>query len=153
MAFTLTSSAFASGAAIPARFGCDGADLSPALEWAGVPAGTRSLALVCADPDAPRGTWYHWAAYDLPADLAGLAEGWSPDGDGSGREAVNDFGRPGYGGPCPPPGHGTHHYRFTLFALDVDRLAVAAGARCLAVERAAERAALARAVLIGTYAR
>jgi len=154
MALRLISSAFAQSGRIPVRYTCEGADTSPPLEWAGAPAGTRSFALVCSDPDAPAGTWYHWAVYDLAADTTSLAAGYPTSGRvGTTRQAVNDFRRTGYGGPCPPPGHGTHHYNFVLTALNVDALDLAAGAGCRDVERAAGDHALARAVLTGTYSR
>src|SRR5262245_57889091 len=96
----LTSTAFDEGAQIPRRFTADGPNVSPALEWTEVPAGTASLALICDDPDAPRGTWVHWVAYDLPADHEELHEGVSPSGGvvGGGRQGKNDFGKLGYGG-------------------------------------------------------
>jgi len=103
----LVSSAFADGAAIPRRFTCDGENLSPPLQWSGAPAGTRSLVLLCDDPDAPAGTWHHWAVYDLPPTVTELAEG---AGQNTKKKlAFNDFRKAGYGGPCPPHGHGPHH--------------------------------------------
>jgi len=99
----IRSPAFSDGATIPRQYTCEGEDLSPPVEWSGLPPGTQSLALLCDDPDAPAGTWHHWAAYDIPANSTGL-----PEGAGQGRGArglkqgVNDFGRVGYGGPCPP---------------------------------------------------
>lgn len=148
----LTSTAFLHNGKIPARFTCDGADVSPQLAWSGAPAGTRSFAIVCADPDAPAGTWYHWAVFDIPAGTAELTEHVRAAGAAP-RQAVNDFGKAGYGGPCPPPGHGTHHYHFTLYALNIEHLNLAAGARCRDVEKAAKAHAMATAKLIGVYAR
>lgn len=118
---TLTSPAFADGAAIPARYTCEGEDVSPPLAWTGVPAGARSLALVVADPDAPdpahpRTTWTHWVLYDLPPDVPGLPAGVSTLPPGT-REGSNDWKRTGWGGPCPPIGR--HRYFFELYALDV----------------------------------
>lgn len=150
----LTSSAFAAGQPIPSRFSCEGADLSPPLAWSGAPKGTRSFALLCDDPDAPVGTWHHWALFDIPVDTAELAEGYARDAQvGATRQAVNDFGVTGYRGACPPKGHGAHRYHFKLLALDVDKLAIKDGARCKDVEAAAKRHVLARAELIGTYTR
>ena len=127
-----------SGSAIPRRFTCDGEDLSPPLDWRAVPLTTRSLVLLCDDPDAPTGKWHHWAAYDIEADQMGLAEG---AGHGSGaagfRQAINDFHRAGYGGPCPPRGHGRHRYHFRLLALSVDHLSLGARPSCNDVEREA----------------
>jgi Raf kinase inhibitor-like YbhB/YbcL family protein len=119
MAFELTSTAFESGATIPEKYTCDGADVSPPLAWADPPAGTKALALVCEDPDAPAGTWVHWVLYDLPADARSLAEGVAPEPAraGGGRQGRNDFRKIGYGGPCPPPGT-PHRYYFRLYALD-----------------------------------
>jgi Raf kinase inhibitor-like YbhB/YbcL family protein len=150
----LRSSAFSDGAAIPRRFTCDGEDVSPPLQWSDEPAGTRSFVLLCDDPDAPAGTWHHWAAYDVPADRTTLPEG---AGQGGGKEAlkhaVNDFGRPGYGGPCPPRGHGPHHYHFRLLALSTDRLPVRKHPSCRDVEREARKHLVAEAVLVGLYGR
>ena len=107
MSIEVTSSAFDDGDFIPARYTCDAEDVSPPLEWTGVPEAAKSLALVCVDPDAPMGTWVHWVIYDLAATLSGLAEGVAPGSgvtsDGA-KQGVNDFRRTGYGGPCPPPG-------------------------------------------------
>jgi Raf kinase inhibitor-like YbhB/YbcL family protein len=141
----LTSTVFQNGQAIPAQYSCDGADQPPPLAWGEPPAGTKSFALVVDDPDAPNSTFRHWGAYNIPASARSLA--------GSFDVAVNDFGKPGYGGPCPPKGHGPHHYHFKLFALDADRLDLAAGAKVVEVEQQAERHALGRAELIGLYER
>ena len=97
MTFQLTSPAFADGQPIPGKHTGDGADVSPQLAWTDPPAGTASLALICDDPDAPRGTWAHWVLFDLPPDTRGLAEGVAA---GAGTQGKNDFGRPGYGGPA-----------------------------------------------------
>ena len=119
----LISTAFADGSAIPRRFTCDGEDLSPPLNWNDAPPDTRSFVLLCDDPDAPAGTWHHWAAYDIPSTLTAFAERASAEKLGF-KQAINDFRRPGYGGPCPPRGHGLHHYQFQLLALSVDHLPV-----------------------------
>ena len=144
----LRSAAFAPGKSIPSRFTCDGEGRAPPLAWSDAPRETRSFALVCRDPDAPTGIWYHWAAFDIPPDAAGLAESEAPM-----REAINDFGRRGYGGPCPPEGDGRHHYHFKLYALGIDRLDLPAKVGCREVERQAEARALATAELIGSYCR
>ncbi len=150
----LSSSAFSDGAKIPRRFSCDGEDLSPPLQWSDPPAETRSFVVLCADPDAPAGTWHHWAAYDIPANRAALPEGAGRSGGGDGlKQAVNDFGRTGYGGPCPPHGHGPHHYHFRLLALSSESLPVRKGPSCRDVEREARKHLIAEAALLGLYER
>jgi Raf kinase inhibitor-like YbhB/YbcL family protein len=145
---SLTSDAFRSGQPIPTQFTCDGANQSPALSWGDPPAGTKSFALVIDDPDAPSGTFRHWGVFDIPATARTIGRGQH-----IGTEVTNDFGKLGYGGPCPPKGHGPHHYHFKLFALDVDKLDVGAGAKVVDVENAARKHAIAQGELIGTYER
>jgi Raf kinase inhibitor-like YbhB/YbcL family protein len=100
--------------------GCDGGNVSPALAWKNPPAGTRSFGLTLYDPDAPTGSgWWHWQAWNIPVTVTGFAEGKVPEGVVQGK---GDVGRPGYLGPCPPPGTGLHHYTFTIYALKVDKL-------------------------------
>jgi Raf kinase inhibitor-like YbhB/YbcL family protein len=152
MVLTLSSPAFAHGKPIPVKFTRDGANLSPELLWSGVPAGTRSFALIIADPDAPRGTFHHWAAFDMPADSRGLPEGAGKPGNAF-RSGLNDFGNVGYDGPEPPVGHGMHHYHFRLAALDIPTLGLRERARVEAVWEAAKQRALATAELVGTYER
>ncbi len=147
----LSSEAFAEGETIPVRHTCDGADVSPPLVWTEAPPQTRSFVLICEDPDAPAGVWHHWAVFDLPADRSGLPEGAGKAGGL--RQAVNDFRRLGYGGPCPPRGHGPHRYRFRLLALSVDHLDIDRQPSAVQVDRAARRHLLAEAVLVGTYRR
>jgi Raf kinase inhibitor-like YbhB/YbcL family protein len=150
----LRSNSFADGGMIPRRYTCDGEDLSPELHWNAAPAETRSLVVLCDDPDAPGGTWHHWAAYDIAAGVAALPEGaGGPRGDPALKQAVNDFGRPGYGGPCPPRGHGPHHYHFRLLALGSDRLPVSAQPSCRDVEREARKHLITEATLVGVYGR
>jgi Raf kinase inhibitor-like YbhB/YbcL family protein len=154
MDFRLTSPAFSDGERIPARYTCTGDDASPPLAWSDAPAGTLSFALLCDDPDAPGGTWRHWALFDIPADTRNLAEGQPKDEQvGAMRQGVNDFRRVGYGGPCPPPGHGVHHYHFRLLALSAERLDLLPRPRFEAVEQAARRQVLAEAALVGTFSR
>lgn len=145
---SLTSDAFKEGQPIPAQYTCDGAGERPVLHWGEPPEGTRSFALVIDDPDAPSGTFRHWGVFNIPSSARSLGEGQKV-----GSEVENDFGKPGYGGPCPPKGHGPHHYHFRLFALDVDRLDVSPGAKVADVEQAAKKHALAQGELIGTYER
>ena len=122
MALQITSPAFPAGGEIPAAFTCDGADRSPPLAWSGAPPGTASLALIVEDPDAPdpaapKRVWVHWVLYNLPAGPGGLGEGADPGTLPPGtREGHNDWGRTGYGGPCPPIGR--HRYFFKLYAVD-----------------------------------
>jgi len=151
MTLQLTSSAFAGGAPIPARHTCNGQDLSPPLGWSGVPAAAKSLALICEDPDAPGGTFYHWGLCDFPANLVSLGEGASlPEGA---KTVRNDFGSAGYRGPCPPKGHGIHHYHFRLFALSVPHLTVLSSAGCKELLAALRSHVLASAELVGTFGR
>jgi len=145
---SVTSSAFADGQPIPQPFTCDGADRSPPLSWGEPPAGTKSFALVVDDPDAPSGLFRHWGAYDIPATTRTIGEGQPV-----GTQAVNGFGKSGYGGPCPPKGNGAHHYHFKLYALDTDHLGLPAGTKVEDVERAAHKHAIAKGELIGTYER
>jgi Raf kinase inhibitor-like YbhB/YbcL family protein len=154
MAFILTSTAFKDGATIPGKHTCDGVDVSPPLAWSGTPAGTRSVALIADDPDAPGGTWVHWVLYNLPAEVSDLPENIAKVESldlGGARQGRNDFRRPGYGGPCPPPGP-AHRYFFKLYALDT-RLELKAGAQKKDVEAAMEGHVLGSAQLMATYAR
>src|SRR5947209_8298188 len=124
---TLTSPSFRNGQPIPTKHSCEGNDVSPALKWDGAPAQTKNFALICDDPDAPGGTWVHWLIYDmnvseLPEDVSKseavgtkLMPG-SAGGKWFAVQGMNDFGKVGYGGPCPPRGHGVHHYHFRLYA-------------------------------------
>ena len=151
MALTLTSPAFGEGGPIPQRYAADGDDVSPPLTWSDAPLHTRSYALVCSDPDAPDGNWYHWAVYDLPATTHELGENQPKVvRTGDGRQAVTDFRHHGWGGPCPPAGHEAHRYRFHLMALDIPSLALADSASCTDVERATTGHVLGEAVLTAT---
>ena len=154
MTLRIESTAFREGGRIPTRYTCDGEDESPPLAWSGAPKDTRSFVLLCDDPDAPAGTWHHWALFNMPAQTSRLDAAYSTDETvGVTRQAVNDFGSPGYGGPCPPQHHGVHHYRFRLLALSAERLDLASGAACSEVESAARSHALAETALVGTYSR
>jgi Raf kinase inhibitor-like YbhB/YbcL family protein len=154
MAFTLRSSAFAEGAEIPRRHTCEGEDVSPPLAWSDPPAGTRSFALVVHDPDvpdpkAPRRIWVHWVVYGLPANARTLAEGAGAGALLPGaRHGRNDWGRPDFGGPCPPIGR--HRYFHALYALDSD-LGDLGHPTKAALERAMEGHVLGKAELMGTY--
>lgn len=154
MSLTLTSPAFAPGAAIPALHTCEGRDVSPALAWAGVPGTAKSLVLIVDDPDAPdprapKLTWVHWVLYNLPPDTSGLPEAVSPSALPAGtREGTNDWKRTGYGGPCPPIGR--HRYFHKLYSLDVVLPDLGAATKPQ-VEAAMQGHVLAQAELMGTY--
>ena len=148
----MTSSAFNPGGDIPTRFTCEGSDTAPPLAWRDVPDGTRSLALIVDDPDAPdpahpQRTWVHWVLYDIPPSASGLPEGGRPLPEGT-REGENDWGRTGYGGPCPPIGR--HRYFFKLYALD-SMLSDQHTPTKAALEKAMHGHVLAQADLMGTY--
>lgn len=144
--------AFTSGDAIPSKYTCSGEDISPALSWSGVPEGTKSLALIVDDPDAPSGTFVHWVIYNLPPQTTHLDEAVpkATSIPGGGTQGRNDFGRYGYGGPCPPPG-APHHYHFRLFALNSQ--ISPGGPSGPQVERAMQGHILARAGLTATFGR
>jgi Raf kinase inhibitor-like YbhB/YbcL family protein len=146
----LTSADFASGW-IPDEFTCHGAGISPPLAWSAPPAGTRSFALIITDPDAPGRTFTHWTLYDLPAETQALAEGLPAQGQlaNGARQGRNDFGRIGYGGPCPPGGS-AHHYVFALYALDA-KLNLPPGATRTQIKSAMQGHVLARGELTVLY--
>ena len=152
MEIKITSSAFENGGMIPAKYTCDGADVSPPLQWETVTEGTRSIALICDDPDAPMGTWVHWVLFNMPAEANELAENIPaeetlPNGA---MQGVSDFGRIGYGGPCPPGG--THRYFFKVYALDT-KVDLQAGADKRQLLKAMEGHILSQGQLIGKYKR
>ncbi|WP_308910501.1 YbhB/YbcL family Raf kinase inhibitor-like protein [Pseudokordiimonas caeni] len=119
MTLALFSPAFENGDAVPVKYTCEGENVSPPLKWRGAPAGTKSFLLICDDPDAPQGTFHHWTAYNIPPEWRDLPEGLTPATPYVGfAQATNDFGRTGYGGPCPPKGDRSHRYRFRLAALN-----------------------------------
>jgi Raf kinase inhibitor-like YbhB/YbcL family protein len=149
----LTSPTFADGAAIPSKYTCDGENISPPVAWGKFPEKTKSLALVCDDPDAPAGTWVHWVIFNIPPIFNALSEKAPPEeilppGTKQGR---NDFNRIGYGGPCPPRGN-PHRYFFKLYALDT-KLSVHPGATKKELMAAIEGHILAQGQLMGTYKR
>ncbi len=149
MPFALSSSAFTEGATIPARYTCDGENVPPPLQWDGKPARAQSLVLILDDPDAPGGVFTHWVVYDLPAGNADSGHISS----GTEHAGRNDFGKTGYGGPCPPRGHGVHRYFFTLSALDVASLELRAGASRQQVEGKMRGHVIGTAKLMGKYER
>jgi Raf kinase inhibitor-like YbhB/YbcL family protein len=153
MRFSLTSKSFDDGSPIPRQHTCDGADRSPPLEWSATPPGTRSLALIVEDPDAPSGTWVHWILYDLPAALTHLPEGVAPAASvpGGGSQGFNDFRKVGYGGPCPPAGK-PHRYFFRLYALDAPTKLDPRQDKAVLM-KAVDGHIIAKAELMGTYKR
>jgi hypothetical protein len=146
MAFALSSSAFGDGETIPTRYTCDDDDVPPPLTWTDPPDGTRSFALIMDDPDAPNGTFTHWLLFDIPARTTELP------GESTSKTLRNDFGRSGYGGPCPPRGHGQHRYFFTLYAVSVPSLELH-GENRKALNEALRTHTLAIARLTGRYER
>lgn len=152
MDIKITSNAFKEGEMIPRKYTCDGDDISPPLEWSGIPSGTKSIAIISDDPDAPMGTWVHWVIFDIPPDVKGLSEGVPKDKilkDGS-RQGINDSHKIGYDGPCPPGG--THRYCFKVYALDKG-LSLSAGATKKDLVKAVEGHVLAQGQLMGRYKR
>jgi Raf kinase inhibitor-like YbhB/YbcL family protein len=153
MAMKLTTPAFRAGEIIPSKHSCEGVNVSPPLQWDGVPAGAKSLALICDDPDAPVGTWVHWVLYNLPVTISNLPEDvpTSETLSFGAKQGTNDFRRVGYGGPCPPPGK-PHRYYFKLYAVDVE-LALKPRATKNELLRSMDGHILAEAQLMGTYKR
>lgn len=148
----VTSSAFEEGANIPSDFTCDGEELSPPIQWASAPDGTKGFAVVVSDPDAPSGNWVHWMIYDLSPELDQLPLGISAKAviPGGGFQGKNDFGKMGYGGPCPP--QGAHRYFFKVYALDTI-LHLEPGVSKEQLERAMRGHILAEGSLMGRYER
>ncbi len=150
----LNSSAFEPNGAIPTKYTCEGEDVSPALTWSGVPSGTKSLALIVDDPDAPdpaapKMTWFHWVLYDVPPSAQGLPEAAGASSLSRGtREGLNDWKRTGYGGPCPPIGR--HRYFFKLYALDTELGDLGEPTKAQ-LENAMAGHILGEAQLVGTY--
>ena len=154
MSLTITSTAFPAEGSIPSQYTCEGADTSPPLQWSAVPAGTRSLALIMDDPDAPdpaapKMTWVHWVLYNIPVESQGLSEAIAPSNLPSGTlQGLNDWKRTGYGGPCPPIGR--HRYFFKLYALDSTLPDLKRPSKAQ-LEKAMQEHILARGELVGTY--
>ena len=151
--FTLSSAVFSSGSAIPADNSCSGANTSPPLAWSGMPAGTKSFALVVQDPDAPHGVFTHWIAFDIPASASSLPAGVPHTNEiaGGGEQGMNSAAKIGYMGPCPPPGK-VHHYHFTLYALN-STINLPKGASLRAVQAAMESHVIGSAKLVGTFSK
>lgn len=153
MALTVKTTAFDTGKDIPKRYTCEGDDISPKLEWSGVPPQAKALAVICDDPDAPVGTWTHWVLFNLPPTTPSLDERYPKDKEFNtgAKHGVNDWKQPGYRGPCPPPGK-PHRYFFRVYALDAP-LGLAAGATRQQVLDAMKGHILAQGEVMGTYRR
>ena len=149
----VSSMAFTNGGTIPEKYTCDGQNVSPALSWSGIPQGTKTIALIYEDPDAPMRTWVHWVLYNLPADITHLMEG-TPNHevlDDGANQGKNDFHKIGYGGPCPPRGS-THRYFFKVYALDSE-IKLDGGATKKELVKAMAGHILAEGQLMGKYGR
>jgi len=152
MAITITSTVFTEGSMVPQEYTCDGEDISPPLAWSGVPDGTKSLALICDDPDAPMGTWVHWVLFNIPAHIMELPAKIPHEKiiQNGAKHGINDFRKFGYGGPCPPGG--THRYYFKLYALDTE-INLEAGITKAQLLKTMEGHILAEGQLMGRYSR
>jgi Raf kinase inhibitor-like YbhB/YbcL family protein len=150
----VTSKSFMFGQRLPDEYTCQGKNISPHLAWANVPQETKSFAIICDDPDAPAGTWVHWVIFNIPAMILDLAQGMpaSETLSNGARQGKNDFGRIGYGGACPPKGHGDHRYFFKVYALDTI-LDKEPGITKAELEKAMNGHVLADGQLMGTYSR
>lgn len=153
MRLEVTSPAFLEGEPIPTKYTADGEDLSPPLSWSGLPTETKSIALICDDPDAPRGTWVHWVLYDLPPDTVQISEGMplTSELESGAKQGKNDFGNIGYGGPAPPKGK-PHRYFFKIYALS-EKVGLAPGATKENLLQAMAGKVLAEGQVMGTYQR
>lgn len=153
MSLTVSSPAFTEGAKIPAQYTCEGQNISPPLSWSESPAGTKSLALIADDPDAPGGVFSHWVLFNLPPETTELAEAMPTQAElpSGAKQGKTDFGRVGYGGPCPPPGR-PHRYQFTVYALD-QSLDLKAGVSRSELLSAISEHILAQGRLTGMYQR
>lgn len=151
MPFKITSTDFSEGETIPKKFTCEGSDISPELSWSGLPDGTKGLALICEDPDAPMGTFIHWVVYDIPADTTAFERGIKLAGGI--RTGITGFSKTGYNGPCPPKGHGTHRYFFILRSLNTETLGLPQGASKAEVEKAMKGKVLGETKIMGVYKR
>ncbi|OHB60388.1 MAG: phosphatidylethanolamine-binding protein [Planctomycetes bacterium RBG_13_46_10] len=152
MDIKIKSPAFENEAMIPSKYTCDGQDISPPLKWDTAPVGTKSIAIISDDPDAPVGTWVHWVLFNLPADARELKEKIPPDKvlPNGAKQGTSDFGRIGYGGPCPPGG--THRYFFKIYALDTE-LNLSPGIRKRDLLKAMEGHIIGQGQLMGKYKR
>ncbi|HUU51633.1 MAG TPA: YbhB/YbcL family Raf kinase inhibitor-like protein [Candidatus Heimdallarchaeota archaeon] len=152
MDIQITSPVFKDGGAIPKKYTCDDLDVSPPIEWSNVPEGTKTIVIVCDDPDAPMKTWVHWVIFNIPGEVTHLPENVPPEKEleNGARQGMNDFHKVGYGGPCPPSG--VHRYFFKLYALDTT-LDLPSGVSKPHLMIAMEKHVLSEAHLMGTYTR
>ena len=151
--FKISSPAFKNGEFIPVKYTCDGADISPPIKWENIPKGTKSLVLIVEDPDAPIGIFTHWIVYDIPANTEGIAENFPKKPEVKGiKQGINDFGKIGYNGPCPPPGK-PHRSFFKLYALDKETLGIQAGASREKVINALNGHIIGATQIMGLYGR
>ncbi len=150
--FQLFSEAFNNEEFIPTEFSCEGADSSPVLKWENAPDKTKSYALTCVDPDAPMGDWIHWIAWNIPSDWKSMPSNVNYEDQTHFTQGTNSWGRTGYGGPCPPVGHGPHRYYFTLYALDKE-LSLDSSTQINELLQTIESHILGKAVLMGKYER
>ena len=150
--FQLASNAFVNGENIPIEYTCDGEDLSPMLGWKYVPNGTKSFAIVCIDPDAPGGDWVHWIAWNIPKSWKIMKSGIDPTSQSKFIQGTNSWGTTGYGGPCPPVGHGPHRYSFVIYALDIT-LNLEASTQIDEFLKTVKDHYIDKSVLVGTYER
>lgn len=146
--FQINSTSFKEGERIPAQYSCDGQDISPQLAWVNAPANTQSFALICADPDAPVGMWYHWVVFNISKSVAAIAENNIPENSVLGE---NSWGRAQYNGPCPPPGK-PHHYIFTIYALDT-KLNLPSRSNAEILKKAMQSHILGSATITGLFGR
>lgn len=148
----ITSPVFEDGGIIPKKYTCDDLDMSPPIEWSNVPEGTKTISIVCDDPDAPMKTWIHWIIFNIPGDVTGLPENVPPEKEleNGAKQGMNDFHKVGYGGPCPPSG--THRYFFKIYALDIT-LDLPAGVSKSHLMIAMEGHVISESHLMGTYTR
>ncbi|MEZ0361220.1 MAG: YbhB/YbcL family Raf kinase inhibitor-like protein [Hydrogenobacter sp.] len=150
----IESQSFKDGEVIPKKYTCDGENVSPQVMWSNFPAGTKSFVILVDDPDAPAGTFTHWVVYDIPANITSLKEDFpKSEHVGSIKQGMNDFGKIGYGGPCPPKGHGYHRYFFKIYALNVESLGLPPGVTKREVESKMRGHILSQGQLVGKYRR
>ncbi len=153
MSIIVKSPSFEEGSPIPVTYTCDGEDISPEIIWSNSPSNTQSFVLIMEDPDAPMGTFTHWVVYDIPPDISALPENFPKVAEIDGiKQGINDFGRVGYGGPCPPPGK-PHRYFFIVLALDIPTLGLPAGAHHSVVREAIEGHIISEGYTMGVYGR